>query len=197
MFPALTLSIIAPTRRDHMQVGMVLTITPVSVDHRDIATLERLASDLAIEVVEALPPTPHQLIQQDFSVLVEWRAKHGRDGQDDMSIDHPLVQDLAHLAHPVIHVDFGARQAQRRFTTHRHPMFALTTIQTAILDIAHFIGITAVEPLVDETLIVGRVVARTKLFKPLPVIDKDPFEDVRVPSRFDNHRMASSQGVGC
>ena len=54
MFPALVLSIIAPTRGDHMQVGMVLTIPPVSVDHRDIATLERLASDLAIEVVEAL-----------------------------------------------------------------------------------------------------------------------------------------------
>ena len=56
---------------------------------------------------------------------------------------------------------------------------------------------TAVEHLIDETVIVGRVVARTALFKPLPVIDENLFEDIPVPSRFDNHQIAPSLGVGC
>ena len=69
-------------------------------------------------------------------------------------------------------------------------------IKTSVLDIAHFVGIAAVEHLIDEPLIVGRVVARTDLFKPRPVIDKDLFEDVPVPRRFDNHQIAPSEGVG-
>jgi hypothetical protein len=71
-----------------------------------------------------------------------------------------------------------------------------TTVETPVLDIAHIVGVAAVEHLVDETVIVGRVVARTELFKPLPVIDKDLFEDIPVPSRFDNHQIAPSPGVG-
>ena len=73
-------------------------------------------------------------------------------------------------------------------------MLALTTIETSVLDRAHLVGIAAVEHLVDEPLIVGRVIARTELFEPLPVIDKDLFEDVPVPRRFDNHQIAPSEG---
>src|SRR5215467_11064568 len=76
-------------------------------------------------------------------------------------------------------------------------MIALTTIETSVLDIAHLVGVAAVEPLVDEPLIVGRIVARTELLKPLPVIDKDLFEDVPVPRRLDEHQITPSEGVGC
>src|SRR6266446_10690522 len=76
-------------------------------------------------------------------------------------------------------------------------MRALTTFETSVLEIAHLVGITTVEHLVDESLIVGRVVAGTELFEALPVIDKDLFEDVPVPRRFDNHQIAPSEGGGC
>src|SRR5688572_27279742 len=75
-------------------------------------------------------------------------------------------------------------------------MLALTTVETSILDIAHLVGVATVEHLVDETVRVGRVVARTELFKPLPVIDEDLFEDIPVPRRFDNHQIAPSPGIG-
>src|SRR6266446_8012428 len=75
-------------------------------------------------------------------------------------------------------------------------MLASTTIETSVLDRAHLVGIAAVEHLLHETLIVGRVVARAELFKPLPVIDKDLFEDVPVPRRFDDHQITPSEGVG-
>src|SRR5262249_8846174 len=76
-------------------------------------------------------------------------------------------------------------------------MIALTTIERWVLDIAHLVGVAAVEHLVDEPLIVGRIVARMELFKPLPVIDKDLFEDVPVPRRLDDHQITPSEGVRC
>jgi hypothetical protein len=75
-------------------------------------------------------------------------------------------------------------------------MFTLTTMETSVFDIAHLLRIATPEHLVDEAIIVGRVVARTELFKPIPVIDEYLFEDVPVPRRFDTHQIAPSEGVG-
>ena len=88
-------------------MGVVLTIAAMRVDHRDVATLERLAPDLTIEIIQALHPAAHQRAQHDRGVLVEGRAEHRRDRQDDVPVDHALMEDLAHLADPVIDVDFG------------------------------------------------------------------------------------------
>src|SRR5437764_15242164 len=55
-------------------------------------------------------------------------------------------------------------------------MFTLTTMETAVFDIAHLIRIPTSEHLVDEVIIVGRIVARAALFKPLPVLGKDLFK---------------------
>src|SRR5216683_3662513 len=135
VFPALSLLIIAPTGGDQMPMGMVVTIAPMGMDHHDVAPLEPLAPDLAIKIIQALHPTPHQGAQQDRGVVVEGRAEHRRDRQDDVPIDHSLVEHRAHLADPVIYVDFGAPQAQRGFTAHRHPMGALATLQATVFDV--------------------------------------------------------------
>ena len=45
MLPALSLAIIAPTGGDQMQMGMVLPIAAMRVEHRDGAPPERLAPD--------------------------------------------------------------------------------------------------------------------------------------------------------
>src|SRR5712692_9153249 len=99
MLPALSLAIIAPTGGNQMEMGMVVPIAPMRVNHRDVATPERLAPDLAKEVIHALHTASHQRAQQNRGVVVEGRAEHGRDRQDDVAIDHPLVEYLAHLAH--------------------------------------------------------------------------------------------------
>src|SRR5712691_8105436 len=73
--------------------------------------------------------------------------EHRRDRQDDVPRDHSLVEHRAHLADPGIHVDFGAPQAQRGLTAHRHPMGALATLQATVFDIAHLVGISTPEHL--------------------------------------------------
>ena len=108
MLPALSLAIIPPTGGEQMQMGMVLAIAPMRVEHRDGAPPECLAPDCAIEIVEALRPAAHERAQHDRRVLVESRTAHRWDRQDDVAIDDPLVEDLAHLADPVVDMDFGA-----------------------------------------------------------------------------------------
>jgi hypothetical protein len=51
-------------------MGMVLTITPMRVEHRDVASLERLPPDSAVEIVEALRPTAYKRAQYGRGILV-------------------------------------------------------------------------------------------------------------------------------
>src|SRR6266704_2877797 len=175
VFPALALLIIAPTGGDQMQMGMVLTIAAMGVEHHDGATLESLAPDLAIKIIQALPPTPHQGAQHDRGVMGEGRVEH-----------------RAHLADPGIHVDFGAPQAQRGLTAHRHPMGALSTLQATVFNIAHLVGISTPEPLRYQALVVGRLVTWMGVFEPVPVLSKDLLEDIPVPCRCYTHQGAPS-----
>ena len=90
---------------------MIVAIAPMRVKHRDVSPPERLTLDLAIEVTQTLHPASHQCAQQERGIVVEGCTKHGRHRQDDVPIDHPLMEDLPHLAHPVVDVDFGTPQA--------------------------------------------------------------------------------------
>jgi hypothetical protein len=112
-----------------------------------------------------------------------------------MAIDHALMEHLAHLAHPVIHIDFGAASAQRRFAAHRDAMRALSAMQTPILKRAHLVRIAASKHLVHEPRIVTRSVARVDACEPVPVLSKDLFEDVPGRQGFCSHQAASLSGV--
>jgi len=70
-------------------------------------------------------------------------------------------------------------------------MFTLTTMETAVFDIAHLIRIPTSEHLVDEVIIVGRIVARAALFKPLPVLGKDLFKNLPASNDFGSHGSIS------
>jgi hypothetical protein len=60
-----------------------------------------------------LRPAAQERAQHDRRVLVESRMAHRRDRQDDVAIDNPLVEDLAHLADPVVDSDDVQRIATR------------------------------------------------------------------------------------
>jgi hypothetical protein len=166
---------------EHVQMGRVLAVAPMRMEHGEVTTLERSAPDGTVEVVQALRPTAHQCAQHDCGILVKSRAEQRRDRQDDVPIDHALVEDLADLADPVVDGDFGAPQAQRRLTAHRHQVLALATLQAAVLNIAHLVWIPARQHLGHQAIIVGRLVAWMRVLKGLPVIGKNLLEDTPVP----------------
>jgi hypothetical protein len=106
------------------------------------------------------------------------------------------MQHLTDLSDPIIDIDFGASQTERGFATHRDEVLPLATILTVILDIAHLVGITAVEHLGYEIVIVAGIVARVDVFEAIPVIDKDLLEDVGVLRRRCHDQIAPSKGRG-
>src|SRR6266852_884625 len=69
-------------------------------------------------------------------------------------------------------------------------------MQTAVLDRAHVLWVPAPEHLVHECIIVAFIVPRIDVLEPVPVLDKDLFEDVPVPRRFCNHQDAPSWRMG-
>src|SRR5262247_1977444 len=97
---------------------MLLPIAAMRVEYCDVAPLERLPLDGAVEIVEALRPAAYQRAQHDGGVLVRGRAEHRWHCQDDMPIDDAFMEAPTDLADPVVHGDFGAAQAQGGFAAH-------------------------------------------------------------------------------
>src|SRR5215470_19275390 len=196
MDPLLRLWLPAATRGNDMQVRVVLTIATMGLDHDDIAALQEPATDQAEDIIQAPHPTPHERTQHRVGLLIKRFPEDLRHGQDDMAVDDALMEHLADLAHPVVHVDFGTAQAQRRFTAHRDEMFALATVETAVFDRAYLLGIPTPEHLINEAIIVGLIVARVAVFEPVPVLGKDLFEEVPGRRSGCNHQTASLRSIG-
>ena len=194
MLPARSLRIIAPTGGEQMQMRMVLAIAPMGVGHHNVASPEGLAPDLTIEIIQTLHPAAHQRAQHDRSIVIEGGAEHGRGRQDDVAINHPLVEHGTHLADPVVHSDFGAPQAQRRLTAHRHQVLALAAMLVAVFDIPHLFRIATRQHLGHQIIIVGCLIARMGVGESVPVVGKDLLEDVPVPRGCCHHRVAPSGG---
>ena len=75
-------------------------------------------------------------------------------------------------------------------------MGALSTVETAVFDITHLVRIPTPEHLVDEAIIVARMVAWVDACEPVPVLDKDLFEDVPVLRGCCKHQGTPSGGIG-
>lgn len=194
MHPLMGLLIPSATGSNDVEMRVVLTTATVGLNHHDIAPCERLATHPAEEVIETANPTAHQVTQQRLGILVKGVPEHIGYGQHHMAVDHSVMEHLTDLCNPVINIDFGTAQAQRGLTRHRDPMLTLATMLTAILDIAHFVGVATVQHLLHKPIIVAGMVTRMALFEDVPVIGKDLFEDVPMPPGFDNHEVAPSEG---
>ena len=155
---------------------------------------EGLAPDFTIEIIEALRPAAHERAQHDHRVLGKGRAKQRRDRHDDMPRDDPRVEDLAHVADPVVDMDFGAASAQRRCAAHRHAMGALATPPAAGCDIAPLLRVATRQHFGHQALIGGCLIAWRGVGKPVPVLGKDLLEDPPVPRGVGHHRVAPRGG---
>jgi len=87
---------------------MLLPITAVRLDHHDVAAFEGAPTDPAIEIIQTSDTTTYERTQHVLRLLIKRFPEHLRHGQDNMTIDHALMEHLADLADPGIDVDFGA-----------------------------------------------------------------------------------------
>ena len=86
-----------------------------------------------------------------------------------------LVSDLADK---VIHLDFGASQAQGGFTAHGDDMLPESTVKASIVGISDLFRVPTVEHLFDEFIIVGAIIKRIMSLKSPPMIMEDLFKDI-------------------
>src|SRR5262244_2756497 len=74
-------------------------------------------------------------------------------------------------------------------------MGTLPTAQTPIIDIPHLVGIPAPEHLGHQVIIVASIIARIDVFKAVPVVGKDLFEDAPGRRRGCSHQAASLRSI--
>ena len=104
-----------------------------------------------------------------------------------MAIDDALMEPLAHVADKLIDIDFGTSQAQGGLTTHGDEVFALSTIEASVVEVADLVWIATGEHLVHKIVIVSVIITRVELLKFVPVIMKDLFKDIPSWSELSVH----------
>jgi hypothetical protein len=166
-----------------MQVRVIRPMAAMRVEHGNGASSACLAPDGARAIIPAWRPTAPARAQHDRRVLVPGRAEQRRDRQEDRPRDDARLKGLAHLAHPVVDMDFGAASAPRRCAAHRHQRLALSTGQAALCEVPHLFRGATRQPLGPQGIIVGRLVARMGVGEPVPVLSQDLLEDMPVPRR--------------
>jgi hypothetical protein len=111
LLPARSLALIAPTRGEQMQMGMVVAVSSMRGEHRAVPSPQRLAPEVAREILEAWPPAAPERTSYARRVLGEGRAAQRWDRQADVPLDHPRLEGLTHLVAPGVHGALGAPQA--------------------------------------------------------------------------------------
>ena len=81
-----------------------------------------------------------------------------------MPIDHSGNQPSTDEIDPPVGVGLGAGEAEGRLAGHGNGV-EMSTTQTAESGVAHFVGITAIEHLIDDLIIVRVIVAGVGLLE--------------------------------
>ena len=110
MHPLVGLRIPSTAGRNAMQRRVLLAITPLGLDHDDIAALEGLAAHRTKEIVQALHPTLHARTEQRFGMLIKWCSQDIRHGEDNMPIDDPVISPFAQSISTIL--NFKQRMGQ-------------------------------------------------------------------------------------
>ncbi len=111
--PLLGLLIPAATGGNAGQRRVVLPIAAMGLEHHEVAAFEGVATDPARAIIQTADATASERTPHGLRRLRKRWPEYLRHGQDDMTLEHALMEPLADLAAPVVDVDFGAASAQR------------------------------------------------------------------------------------
>jgi hypothetical protein len=97
------------------------------------------------------------------------------------------MKPLADVADKVIDIDLCTSQTQSGLTAHGDEVFALSTIETSVVEVSNLFRVATREHLLYKLVIVSFIVTRIKLFKYIPVIMEYFFEYIPSWSGFIFH----------
>jgi hypothetical protein len=195
MVPLLGRGLPSTTGRNAMQMRGVLAIAPRRLDDPDVTALQGAPPAPAETSSHTLEATAHAGTQPRAAVVIKCGPSQRGPGQDTRAIEEALLEPRAALTDPVIHLDVGAAQAQRRLAAHRDAMGALATMQTAGCERAPVLRVPTGQPLGHQASIGGRLVAWRGVYDPLPVLGTALFEDVPGRRSCCSHYAAALRNV--
>lgn len=126
------------------------------------------------DVEEAVVPGLQEVVEQ-IGVSVEVAPEEIRHGEDFMSVGDLRDPSSADEIRPAVRIHLGTGQAEARLAGEGDSA-GFSTGAAAILDKSHFLGIAAIEHLLDDLVIIVRVIAWMDLFESVPVISKNLLE---------------------
>jgi len=174
----------------HICVCRCRTMAPMGVEHRHGAPSQWRVPDRARDIIPAWRPAAHARAPHERRVVVNGRAEQGRPREDAGPREHPRVEPLAHLAHPVDDGDGSTPHAHGRWTTHRHPRGALAPVPATLCERTPRVRAPIRAPLRHQTILRDRRIAPKGVWEPVPGIGTHLRADIPISWGCDTHAGA-------
>jgi hypothetical protein len=161
-----------------MKMGVILSGSPGGLENDDVSDIEFLSRGSVENVLEAPMASSHERTEQCGVALKPWSQELGY-GQNDMAIGDTGQKPSADKVGPTAGVSLRTGQTEAGFTGKGDASY-FSTLTAAILNKAHFVGIAAVDHLLDGFIVIGTIKFWVCLLEGLPVVAKNLLECVFV-----------------
>ncbi len=170
---------INPSRsHEDMQVGVVMAGSSRSLENNDVSDIEFNSASGLENVFETGMTCAHEWTEQ-CGVAIKPCSQEFGHGQYDMAIGDAGQKPSADKVSPSFGVSFGAGKTEAGFTGKSNASH-FAALAAAVLDIAHFVGITTAEHLRDSLVVVRTVKFWMSQLKLIPVIVENLIKGVFV-----------------
>lgn len=164
----------APAGEQDVQMGVVSTGSTAGLQNDDGPYGQWGPGTGLDDVEEAVVPGLHEAVEQ-IGISVEVAPEEIRHGEDFMSVRDLQEEPSADEIRPAVRIHLGARQAEAGLAGEGDSA-GFSARAAAILDKSHFLGITAIEHLLDDLIVLVTIIGWIGLFELGPVIPKDLLE---------------------
>ena len=181
-FP-LTVRINPSRSHEDMQVGVVMAGSSCGLENNDVSNIEFDSASGLDNVFETGMTCAHEWTEQCGVTIKPCSQKFGH-GQYDMSIGDVGQKPPADEVGPSLGVSLGTGKAEAGFTGKGNTSY-FAALAAAVLDIAHFVGITAAEHFLDRVVVIRTVKSWMILLKLIPVIVENLLKGIFVNAFHD------------
>jgi hypothetical protein len=171
-----------------MEMGIMISGSSRGLKDDGRTDVQRRFSQGAEGVDQTGVPGPHE-VREEVGVTIEPDPQFFRHGQYEVPIGDAAEQPPADEVHPSVGIDFPTRQTEAGFTG-KGDASGFPAPEAAELGKSHFIGIAAVEHLLDDFMVISRGVSRVHGLEIFPMVPEDLLERFFVNMfRCDYHPM--------
>jgi len=158
----------SPGGHEDMEVRIVMAGPSSGLENNNVTHIEFNPGASVENVFETGMSCPHEGTEQG-RVAKEPGSQKLRHGQDYMAISDARQKSSADEVCPSVGINLGTGKTKAGFAGKGNATY-FSTMAASVLDKAHFVGIAAVEHLLDSVVVIRTVKAWLELLKRIPVV---------------------------